>query len=224
MDSETELQLPNLALASPTLHALSPCLSEHGLAVAIEPIETCPTLALPANWEAYLAALRSKDRHELRRKMRRAEQAVTLAYHTTMERAQLDADLETFIALHRMSQQPDKQDFMTPAKAAFFRDMVYQLWPQGWLELAFLSANETPVAALCLFAYGRTYAAYNSGYHPHFSELSVGILLFAERIRQAIDRHFLAFDFLRGNEAYKYRFGATDRALYQLRARTACPV
>jgi len=101
---------------------------------------------------------------------------------------------------------------------------VYQLWPQGWLELAFLHADDTPVAALCCFAYGGTYAAYNSGYHPHFSDLSVGILLFAERIRQAIGRRFIAFDFMRGNEAYKYRFGALDRPLSQLRARTACPV
>lgn len=224
MDGETELRLLNLSPSSPTLQQLSPYLTEHGLTVEVEPIETCPTLELPADWETYLAALRSKDRHELRRKLRRAEQTVKLAYHVTTESAQLDADLETFIALHRMSQQPDKHDFMTPTKAAFFRDMVYQLWPQGWLELAFLHADDTPVAALCCFAYGGTYAAYNSGYHPHFSDLSVGILLFAERIRQAIGRRFIAFDFMRGNEAYKYRFGALDRPLSQLRARTACPV
>src|SRR5215470_17799352 len=36
--------------------------------------------------------------------------------------------------------------------------------------------------------------------------------------------HFTAFDFMRGNEPYKYRFGATAQPLYQLLARTACPV
>jgi CelD/BcsL family acetyltransferase involved in cellulose biosynthesis len=46
-----------------------------------------------------------------------------------------------------------------------------------------------------------------------------GIVLFAERIRTAIARGFTAFDFMRGNESYKYRFGATDQPLYQL----ACP-
>jgi len=104
------------------------------------------------------------------------------------------------------------------------RDMAHQLWPHGWLELAFLYADGEPIAALCCFAYGRTYAAYNSGYHPAYQDLSAGIVLFAERIRQAIARGFTAFDFMRGNESYKYRFGATDRPLYQLLGRTACPV
>ena len=111
---------------------------------------------------------------------------------------------------------------MTPEKEAFLRDMAQQLWPQGWLDLAFLSADGEPIAALWCFAYGSTYAAYNSGYHPAYAELSAGIVLFAERIRPAIARGFFTtFDFLRGNEPYKYRFGAIDQPLYQLLARTA---
>ena len=57
-----------------------------------------------------------------------------------------------------------------------------------------------------------------------YADLSAGIMLCAERIRQAIARGFTAFDFMRGNEPYKYRFGATDQPLYQLLAHTACPV
>ena len=55
--------------------------------------------------------------------------------------------------------------------------MAWQLWPQGWLELAFLYADGEPIATLCCFAYGSTYAAYNSGYHPAYAELSAGIVL-----------------------------------------------
>ena len=53
---------------------------------------------------------------------------------------------------------------------------------------------------------------------------AAGIVLFAACIRQAIARSFTVFDFLRGHEPYQYRFGATDQPLYQLRARTACPI
>src|SRR5215467_2462458 len=221
---ELELCLPNLSQHSPIPALFHDCLVQHGLAVQVEPIETCPTAVLPADWEAYLASLRNKDRHELRRKLRRAEAAVRLEYRVTSVAAQLDGDLDTFVALHRRSQQDAKQGFMTPEKAAFWRDMAHQLWPHGWLDLAFLSADGVPIAALCCFAYGTTYAAYNAGYHPAYAELSAGIVLFAACIRQAIARGFTAFDFLRGNEPYKYRFGATDQPLYQLRARPACPV
>jgi CelD/BcsL family acetyltransferase involved in cellulose biosynthesis len=216
--------LQNLSQHSATSAVFQDCLLHSGLTVEVEQIETCPTVLLPSEWEAYLALLRGKDRHELRRKLRRAEAAARLEYRVTSAAAQLDEDINTFVALHRMSQQDAKQGFMTPEKEAFFRAMARQLWPQGWLELAFLYADGQPVATLCCFAYGSTYAAYNSGYHPAYGDLSAGIVLFAERIRTAIARGFTAFDFMRGDEPYKYRFGATDRPLYQLLARTACPV
>lgn len=221
---DVEICLNNLSASSTTATLLQDSLTKEGLLVEAETIETCPTIILPADWNAYLATLRGKDRHELRRKIRRAENAADLAYTVTETPDRLDEDLDTFIALHRMSQQDDKQGFMTPAKVAFFRDMARQLWREGWLELAFLHADGRPIAGLCCMTYGTTYAAYNSGYHPDYGALSAGIVLFANRIHSAIDRGFVAFDFLRGNEAYKYRFGASDRPLSQLMVRSVCPV
>jgi CelD/BcsL family acetyltransferase involved in cellulose biosynthesis len=223
-NEDVEICLNNLSASSPTAALLQNSLTKQGLSVETETIETCPTIVLPADWNAYLAALRGKDRHELRRKIRRAENAAELAYTVTSTPEQLDEDLDTFIALHRMSQQDDKQGFMTPSKAAFFEDMAHQLWREGWLELAFLHADDRPIAGLCCMTYGPTYAAYNSGYHPDYGALSAGIVLFADRIRSAIGRGFVAFDFLRGNEAYKYRFGAKDRPLSQFVVRSACPL
>ena len=221
---DVEICLNNLSASSTTATLLQDSLAKEGLLLESETIETCPTIILPADWNAYLATLRGKDRHELRRKIRRAENAAELTYTVTEAPDRLDEDLDTFIALHRMSQQDDKQGFMTPAKVAFFRDMARQLWREGWLELAFLHADDRPIAGLCCMTYGTTYAAYNSGYHPDYGTLSAGIVLFANRIRSAIDRGFVAFDFLRGNEAYKYRFGASDRPLSQLMARSVSPV
>ena len=221
---DVEICLSNLSASSATAALLQGSLTKQGLLVETETIETCPTIVFPADWNAYLATLRGKDRHELRRKLRRAENTAELAYTVTNTPERVDEDLDTFIALHRMSQQNDKQGFMTSSKVAFFRDMAHQLWREGWLELAFLHADDRPIAGLCCMTYGTTYAAYNSGYHPGYGALSAGIVLFANRIRSAIDRGFIAFDFLRGNEAYKYRFGASDRPLSQFMVRSVCPV
>jgi CelD/BcsL family acetyltransferase involved in cellulose biosynthesis len=221
---ETELCLTNLARRSLTPALLHDRLAAQGLAVEIDQVETCPTIALPADWDAYVATLRGKDRHEMRRKIRRAMADAQLEYVVSSDMAGLDEHLETFFVLHRMSRQHAKRNFMTAEKIAFFRDMVYQLWLRGWLELAVLCADKVPVAALCCFTYGTTYAAYNASYHPDYGHLSVGIVLFANRIQSAIERRFACFDFLRGDEDYKYRFGATDRPLYQLLARAAYPL
>jgi CelD/BcsL family acetyltransferase involved in cellulose biosynthesis len=219
-----ELWLTNLTCHSPVSAVVRHGLVEQGLSVEMDEIETCPAIALPADWETYLAQLRSKDRHEMRRKIRRATSTAHLAYTVTDNAAQLDEELETFFRLHRMSREHGKRGFMTEEKAAFFRTMAHCFWRQGWLELAFLRADGVVVAGLCCFTYGTTYAAYNAGYHPDYGQLSAGIVLFADRIHSAIAREFTCFDFLRGNEPYKYRFGATDRPLYQLLARTPCAV
>ena len=223
-NEDVEICLNNLSADSPTAALLQHSLVKEGLLVETETIETCPTVVLPSEWNAYLATLRGKDRHEIRRKIRRAENAAELVYTVTDTAEQLDEDLDTFISLHRMSQQDDKQGFMTPEKVAFFGDMAHQLWNEGWLELAFLHADDRPIAGLCCMTYGTTYAAYNSGYHPNYGSLSAGIVLFADRIRSAIQRGYVAFDFLRGNESYKYRFGASDHPLSQFVVRCACPL
>lgn len=224
MPEGTELYLTNLAAPSLTPAVLRDDLTLHGRHVEMATIETCPAMPLPSDWEAYLETLRGKDRHELRRKLRRAASAARLTYVVPDDAGQLAADLEIFFGLHRMSRQDAKQGFMTDQKAAFFRDMAYRLGQQGWLELSLLYADDVAVAGLCCFTYGATYAAYNSGFHPDYAHLSVGIVLFADRIRSAIERQFTSFDFLRGNEPYKYRFGAVDHPLSQFLARTACSV
>ena len=221
---DADLCLLNLSTASRTPALLRRNLEANGHTVTIDEIDTCPTIALPDNWDAYLALLRGKDRHELRRKIRRAETRVQVEYTVTQDTETLEDNLEIFFALHRMSQQDDKREFMTADKAAFFRDMAHQMWHAGWLDLTVLSADGVPIAALCSLPYGTTYAAYNAGYHPDYAHLSAGILLFANRIQAAIAQCFTAFDFLRGNEAYKYRFGASDQPLSKLHVRTACPV
>src|SRR5262249_21169817 len=120
---ELELCLQNLPEDSSTPGVFRDSLVTHGLAVDVEQIETGPTVVLPTDWEAYLALLRGKDRHDLRRRRRRAEAAARLEYRATSSAAELDEDIDRFVALHRMSQQDAKQGFMTPEKEAFFRDI-----------------------------------------------------------------------------------------------------
>ena len=97
-----ELCLQNLSLHSPTPGVFQDRLVHSGLAVEVEQIETCPTAVLSTDWETYLATLRGKDRHELRRKLRRAEAAVRLESRITSVAAQLDEDIDTFVALRRL--------------------------------------------------------------------------------------------------------------------------
>ena len=90
---------------------------------------------------------------------------------------------------------------------------------RGWLQLNFLTVDEAPAASYINFLYGDRVMVYNSGHaHEDYGGLSPGIVLLAWNIRHAIEQGYKHFDFLRGDEAYKYRMGGRDTAVMNIRA------
>jgi len=75
--------------------------------------------------------------------------------------------------------------------------------------------GERVAGALC-FNYGNSLSLYNSGYNPVYSALSVGLLLNALCLKEAIEDGVRYFDFMRGAEAYKYHLGARDVQLHHM--------
>ena len=115
---------------------------------------------------------------------------------------------------------PDKARFLEdPQNMTFFRAIVPIVAACGWLQLSFLTVNDEPAAAYLCFDYDNRILVYNSGLVPQtFAHLSPGIVLLAYLIRHAIDSGRSAFDFLRGNEEYKYRMGGHDHPVMLLEA------
>ncbi len=210
-----ELELPFVPHDSPTLQILPSLAREESMEVGLTPTDSCPAIRLPESWEDYLVGLSSKNRHELRRKLRRAEREAELTFYRcgTMER--LQEDMEVFFLLHSRSSH-DKKRFMVPAMRAFFLEVARAFFERGWLDLRSLLVNGEPAASLLSFDYAGKIYLYNSGYDPRFSSLSVGNVILARLIRDSIEAGRTELDFLRGNEPYKYRLGAEDRPVFFL--------
>lgn len=183
--------------------------------------DVSPGVALPATWDEYLARLSKKDRHELRRKLRRLESQAAFKWYAVPSQPKandpeaLSNDLSDFFALMGQSRE-EKATFLTPDREAFFRRMAANLADAGFLRLFFMEIEGKRVAAALCFDYGHTRFLYNSGHNPDYYHLSVGLLLNAMCLRQAIEEGKGYFDFLRGNEPYKYDLGAKDVNLYRL--------
>jgi CelD/BcsL family acetyltransferase involved in cellulose biosynthesis len=208
-----ELVLWAVPEGSPTLDALKAAAPALDFRVDIEPEDVCPRLKLPATWELYLAGLRKKDRHELRRKLRKLSQGGDVRLETIAQPADVEAALDDFLRLHRS--RADKAAFMTEEMARFFRVIVAALAAEAQVELIFLSLGGVRVAAVLCFCDSDESLLYNSGYDPDYAYLSVGLLSKALALRKAIEEGKRRFDFLRGPEPYKYDLGATDRSVYR---------
>jgi CelD/BcsL family acetyltransferase involved in cellulose biosynthesis len=204
---------------TPTLDAFAEVLGASGYRVRREKLVTSPRLALSADYETYVQGLGKKERHELRRKLRRFESAPGTSFRWAKDHER-PAVLDRFFALHRLS-RGEKAAFMTDDAEAFFRDLADALAAAGWLRLGVVRAYDEDAAVLFGFAYGDTLALYNAAYDPALGSLSLGIASHAFAIRDAIAQGLKVYDLLRGDEPYKYDLGAVDRWLWRLEAERA---
>jgi CelD/BcsL family acetyltransferase involved in cellulose biosynthesis len=212
------LDLYNLPEASPSLPSLEAAAERRGWRVAREKLQPCPVATLPSDWEAYLMGLEKKQRHELRRKLRRAESGAWRVTWRFVERGEdLTAATETFMSL--MALDGHKARFLTPAMRAQFEALLRAAQSKGWLQLAFLEVGGKPAATYLNFDYNDRVFVYNSGLDPEYQWLSPGWVLVAYLIRWAVEQGRKEFDFLRGDEDYKFRLGGIPRSIYRLTIR-----
>jgi len=210
-----QLYFPSLSHTSPTLEYLPQMAERQGWKCQVEQEDVSPTLILPEDWDTYLSGLRKKDRHELRRKFRRLEGAEGFEPKVYTNPEDVANKLGAFFDLMRQSRE-EKHRFLTPERESFFRAMAVALAEVGVLGLWFLEQNGTPVSSALCFDYCGRRLLYNSGFDPAFAELSVGLLLKATCIQDAIERKLTSFEFLRGDEPYKYHLGGVDQVVYQM--------
>ena len=210
------LVLESLPEDSHTIHAVKDVAGDIGWEVHVWDEGVAPRISLPSTVDEYFASLTKKHRHELRRKLRRLHNAGDVEQIELTDPSDIAARMGDFIDLHRGS-SIDKQEFMTPEREIFFRDVAVKLAEKDITRLYFLTLNGETVATSLAFKVGSTKYLYNSGYDPERSWLAVGLLNHAINILASIEQGITVYDFMRGDERYKYHLGAVDRRIYTAR-------
>ncbi len=189
-----------------------------GWTVVREREEVCPvvTFEAGADFDAYLGTLGRKERHEVRRKLRRAEAVGAIALERSTDPA---ADLDAFVDLH---QRRWGDAGLFPATAGgeqsrtWFRRLFDLAGGDGTVQLHFLAVGGRRIAAAVWFEDADTWYLYNAGVDPDARDLSPGVLMSARAIEAAIAAGRRRFDYLRGDEPYKYEWGAVDEPIQRL--------
>jgi CelD/BcsL family acetyltransferase involved in cellulose biosynthesis len=229
------VDLRRLRTGDPAVDALAAALGARGTGegwtLNLEREDVCPVATLPetGGFDAFLAGLDKKERHEIRRKVRRAAAAgdVELA-----ESAEPLADLGAFIDLHQ--RRWGAEGLFPPTTGGdqsrrFVRRLVECFAERlgtgcgetthASLHLSFLTVGGRRVAAALHFETADSLLYYNAGIDPDARALSPGVVLTERLVRLAIERGKRRFDFLRGDEPYKYEWGARDEPIQRLLVR-----
>jgi CelD/BcsL family acetyltransferase involved in cellulose biosynthesis len=212
-----DADLRGLPEDAPWLGLLADAAAGLGLEVEITDDQNgvAPFLVLPETWETYLEGLPAKLRHEIKRKANKLEAETGPFRIVTATDDTRDSLLDRFVELHRMSEGP-KGVFMQPGMEIFFRRLGEAFGPPGIFRLTFIEVGGQLAAGTIGFAFGETFSLYNSAFDRTWGALAPGMVLVGEDIRLAIEEGCRAFDLLKGDYQYKYRFGAVPRAVKRL--------
>jgi len=201
----------NIPQDSPTISALEKInASSDTWDIHLENAYHTPIITLADDWETYLMGIDSKQRHEIRRKIRRSEssQIDKVAWHIVGEDDDLDQAIADFLAM--MENDPEKEMFLTKEMRKQMVAIMRWAAKESVLQLAFLTINQKKAAGYISFDHADRIWVYNSGYNLGFRQYSPGWVLLSYLIQHAINSGRTHFDFMRGDEKYKYKFGAQD--------------
>jgi hypothetical protein len=204
--------------SGPTVRALTCAAEKAGLRYLIEPENVSHVIALPTDWEEFLGRLSNTTRKAIARKTRKLIRECEASFEEVCTEQAAREALEALHAFQDKRWSPEQRE-----SRARFMEFMHRIAPamlqRGWLDLRVLSAHSTPVAVDCNFRYQGTTYAYLSGFDSDatWRPYSVGTVLLAESIRQAIETGCHSFDMGRGDEEYKTSFATTTSVNYRLR-------
>ncbi len=198
---------------SPLLRQRAP----EGTAIEISPMQVCPSVALPGSKEAYLEGLNPKYRRNLRRSWRLLEKKGGAEIEAAGEDT-IPEFLDALFDLHSRQWRERNQPGVLREESirTFHREVAAAMFRKGCLRLYRLRHVGKVISALYLFAAGETTFCYLGGFDPDEEQLSPGAVIIEHAIGEAISEGRREFDFLRGNEAYKYLWGCRDRQNYRM--------
>lgn len=185
-----------------------------GILVALggvaEEEDSTPIISLPNSHGAYFAYLTGKNRHELKRKLRKFERIYSDTRLEFKENESIDIDA----LLKLMKHDSDKKVFLTKSMETFF--LALPMLPDiPIIQANLCTDNGIIIASLIMFPVASAILLYNSGYDPAFP--GSGFYLKAKTVLWAISNGYKECNFLQGKERYKYELGGQDQPVFRVK-------
>lgn len=207
------INLTNIPETSKSIDHIKGACNNLGYFSEVKASVVCPLIQLPSTWDEYVSTLSRSMRTTLRRKHNKLSKSAEIEYEVIREQADLDAAVNDLIHLNRLRMKTKNLQgaFRDNRFTEFHENLISILYNDNILHLSFLKANDTRIAALYNFIYNDTCYYYQSGFDPNWAKFSPGTVQFSFSIREAIHNGIRVYDFLQGDESYKFNWTNMNR-------------
>lgn len=172
-----------------------------------------PFIDLAGGFDNYLSHFNGKHRYTLRKKANKlAEQGFT---YTACGPGQVGEGIESLCRLHSLrATNKGIESTFQGEKLIVLHKAIAENFSNGRLWLRFLERDGKKIGAFYGFELGGRLFYYQFGLDPEWEPYSPGTVLMYKVIEEAFSSGLKEFDFLRGNESYKYGWTKSERPLY----------
>jgi len=178
------------------------------------PWMVCPHIKISGDFESYLQSVSSNHRANFRRRQRKLNETCKVTMEIAAAPAQVEKDFDTLFALHqkRWAQREGTSAFDNETSRLFHRRVAKAMAENGVARIFSLKCDDKTVAALYCFLYDHRLMYYQAGFDIDYESQSVGLVLMGMILQHCCEQGYSEFDFLRGEEEYKFRWTKTTRA------------
>jgi CelD/BcsL family acetyltransferase involved in cellulose biosynthesis len=213
------LQLDRVRRAASLVSRLAQRLIPDGWAFQEGPMEVCPFIPLGGHtWESYLGTLGSSHRYNFQRRLKNLRKRYAVEFDRVATEVDRGPALARLLQLHeaRWSSRGGSMAFSSEGLTSFHEELTRRALGRGWLRLFQLRLDGRVAASLYGFRYRDTFSFYQSGFDPAHAKDSVGLVTMGLAIQSAIEEGVGEYDFLHGDEAYKFQWAGEARELARL--------
>lgn len=206
------IDLGSIPEQSKNLQIFRDRLTVGGLYHAVLASNRCPYAILPGTIENFIAG-RSRSTQDKIKRVRRSYKKLGLSFTILQQKEELQEAVDALFALNvlRLRRKGICGAFQLESFRAFHSRLIPVLLEQGQLRMGILRNNQI-IGTIYIIQHQQRFLYYQSGFDPQWERISPGDMMFVCSIEEAIREGMREYDFLRGEETYKYKWANAYRS------------
>lgn len=176
--------------------------------------EVCPSISLPKDYETFLSKLHRRRRESVRRQLRKAKKKFNIRIERCDTSKSVNTVFDQLRAIYKKSfrgQEDLNSCFNRDDYFEFHQEIAKSFADKKWLRLYLLWFDDTPVAFVYGYMFNNIYWYYQTSYDQAYRKSGAGSVAIQLVIKAVIEEGAKEFDFLRGDEEYKFHFANNQR-------------